>query len=85
MCQNFSVGCIFQHCNSFKTDVKDPTVLSNIKFSDPFFGDLILIEFEVNATKSKLDPVKRRDWRNYSKEILNIKLSSTGWNIAYCY
>ena len=44
---------------------KDPTVLSNVKFHDPFSGDHVLIFFTVNANKSNFNPVKHRDWRNY--------------------
>ena len=44
---------------------KDPTVLSNVKFHDPFSGDHVLILFTVNANKSNFNPVKHRDWRNY--------------------
>ena len=44
-------------------------------------GDHVLIEFKVNAFKNNVVPVKRRDWRKYSKEILITKLRSADWNI----
>ena len=41
----------------------------------------MLVEFNVVYHKTKNETVKRRDWRNYSKEVLNEKLSSMDWNI----
>ena len=46
--------------------IRDPTIISNLKFTHPYFGDHKLIEFTVNASKSKADPIKRRDWQNYT-------------------
>ena len=61
--------------------LKDPTIITDIKFLNPYFGDHVLIEFKVNAFKNKIVPVKRRDWRKYSKEILITKLRNVNWNI----
>ena len=44
--------------------VKDLTLVSNLKYTDPYFGDHVLVEFIVNASKSKNVPNKCRDWRN---------------------
>ena len=48
--------------------IKDPTLISNLKFTTPYFGDHKLVIFTMNA--KKLEPItsKRRDWRSYSKE-----------------
>ena len=61
--------------------IKDPTVLSNVKFTNPFFGDHVLVEFQVNAVIKMADPVKRRNWRGYSKETLINKLTGVDWKI----
>ena len=50
--------------------VKDPTILTKMKSQKPFSGDHLLIEFNVNANKSKVNTVKRRDWRSNSEEVL---------------
>ena len=46
--------------------IKDPTVLSNLRFSDPFFGDHVLIKFKVNAFKNIANPVKLLNYLNIS-------------------
>ena len=46
-----------------------------------FFGDHVWVEFVVNTIKSKNVPIKCRDWRNNSKDLLNVKLASVDWNI----
>ena len=61
--------------------IRDPTVISNLKFINLFFGDHKLIEFTVNAKKTEAVILKRRDWRFYSKEILNEKLATINWSI----
>ena len=38
--------------------------------------------FTVNGLKSKSDPVKMRDWRRYSKDLLYLELSKLDWNIG---
>ena len=61
--------------------IRDPTVISNLKFLNPFFGDHKLVMFSANA--KKLEPISemRRDWRSYSKETLNARLACVDWNI----
>ena len=61
--------------------VKDPTIVNNLKCTNPYFGDHVLVEFVVNSSKIKNVPIVFRDWCNYSKELLNDKLSSVDWNI----
>ena len=41
----------------------------------------MFVEFCVDVKRKENVIIKRRDWRNYSKDILNAKLSSTDWNI----
>ena len=63
--------------------IKDPTVIRNLKAIAPFFGDHMLVLFNVNDTNCyKKETVKKRDWRKYSKEMLNEKLCAVEWNIS---
>ena len=62
--------------------IKDPTLLKNISSIKPIFGDHLLIMFTVNGLKRKSGPVKMRDWRRYSKDLLNLELSKLDWNIG---
>ena len=61
--------------------IKDPTIVNHLGSVDPLFGDLVLVEFNAVYHKTKNETVKSRDWRNFSKEVLNEKLSSMDWNI----
>ena len=62
--------------------IKDPTVVKSLKASTPFFGDHLLIMFNVDGQNCNLHALnKKRDWRFYSKEILYEKLCSVDWNI----
>ena len=45
--------------------IKDPTVLKDLNYIKPIFGDHSLIMFNVNGAKIKTPPVKMRDWRRY--------------------
>ena len=45
--------------------VKDPTVMSNLTFTEPFFGDHVMVELIINANKIVKEPIRRRDWHNY--------------------
>ena len=45
----------------------------------PCFGDLVLLIICVNEQKPKVDPIKRRDWRLYSKDLLCDKLKNVNW------
>ena len=62
--------------------VKDPTVLKDIDSIKPIFGDHSLVMFNVHGVKIKPPPVKMRDWRRYSKDILNFELSKIDWSIG---
>ena len=59
----------------------DSTDVVNVYNRVPIFGDhkLIIIELRTHAKKS---PISRfeRDWRNYSKEILNESLNAINWH-----
>ena len=61
--------------------VRDPTIVSNLKFIHPFFGDHKLVVFTVNAKRAEPNNQKRRDWRFYSKETLNARLACVDLNI----
>ena len=75
------VGTVLKKSTLDHVYVKDPTTLSDITFSNPCFGDHVLIEFKVNAWPKKRHSIKQRDWRNYSKERLTHMLSRIDWNI----
>ena len=60
-------------------------MISNLKFITPFFGDHKLVTFSTFSVRAnKLVPLttKRRDWRAYSKEKLNVKRSLIDWSIG---
>ena len=61
--------------------VKDPTVITNLKSTDPFFGDNVMVELSINANKIVNEAINRRDWRNYFKDILNARSANVNWNI----
>ena len=61
--------------------IKEPTLVSNLKYVNPFFGDHVLVEFIIDAKKCEAVLKKCRDWRNYSKDLLNTKLAGVDWNI----
>ena len=41
--------------------VKDPTVITNLKSTDPFFGDHVMVELSINANKIVNEAINRRD------------------------
>ena len=51
--------------------IKDPTLVSDMKYLNPFFGDPVLVEFVVNASKSK--NVIPLNWLNLSMDLYKIK------------
>ena len=60
---------------------KDPTVIRNLRAVTPFFGDHYLVMFDVHSESCNVTKLNRkRDWRFYSKEILNAKLNDGDWN-----
>ena len=61
--------------------VTDPTVVSGLKFTHPYFGDHVMIEFCVNAINVRNEPIKMRDWHNFSKELLNERLLNADWTM----
>ena len=64
--------------------IKDPTVITNIDYVKPFFGDHVLVEFIVDSKLNVVTENICRDWRNYSKDLLCDKLSSINWDIDVC-
>ena len=52
-----------------------------LKIIEPFIGDHVLIEFFINVTSIKIETIKRRDWCNYSYELLNARLEIVNRNI----
>ena len=61
--------------------IKNPTLVSNVTYVNPFFGDHVLVEFLVNVKKCKTNPNICRDLRKYSHELLNAKLANVDWDI----
>ena len=53
-------------------------LISNV---NPFFGDHVLVEFIINIKTCKAVPNICRDWRKYSKDVLNKKMSGVNWEI----
>ena len=49
--------------------IKEPTLVSNLKYVNPFFGDHVLVEFIIDAKKCEAVLNKCRDWRYYSKDL----------------
>ena len=41
----------------------------------------MLVEFCIDSVMIENATIKRRDWREYSKDLLNLKLSSIDWNL----
>ena len=60
--------------------VNNPTIINNIKSLIPPFGDHVLISFEINSKREQLPVIFKRNWRNYTKEGLIIKLNECNWN-----
>ena len=55
--------------------IKDPTVIRNLRTVTPFFGDHLLVLFDVQSEYVSVTNLNRkRDWRFYSKEILNVNI-----------
>ena len=41
----------------------------------------MLVEFCIDSVMIENATIKRREWREYSKDLLNLKLSSIDWNL----
>ena len=63
--------------------IRNPTSLSDIKSTTPPFGDHQMVSFIIKSVLSPANKIFRRNWKNYSKEALNIKLSETNWQIEH--
>ena len=61
--------------------LKDPTSVSNLTSSKPFFGDHSLISFQIATSALQESNVYKRNWKNYSKALLVQNLTMVNWNI----
>ena len=74
--------------NSLKTSildhvyVKDPTNVSNISNFRPAIGDHLCVMFNLSIIKPKPNIQLRRDWRYYSKGLLENELEKIDWNFT---
>ena len=62
--------------------VTDATVVKNINSCKPYFGDHLLIFFDVCTDNQKPVESYKRDWRNYSKLALCQALDSVEWDVC---
>ena len=60
--------------------IRDPTLIKDIKSITPVFGDHRLIMIDIDEVKPKPIVVYRRDWRHYSKNVLNDELNMITWS-----
>ena len=60
---------------------RGPSSNKNLKSTRPYFVDHLMVEFCINGIKTKPKVTKRRDWRQYSGGLLNIKLNQVNWEI----
>ena len=58
----------------------DPCMIENMHDKQPTFGDHRLVVFSLQCGKSKVEQIMRRDWRKYSKDLLNSRLASIEWH-----
>ena len=61
----------------------DPTVITNLRSTRPFFGDHLMVEFCVNGPKTEKKAQMKCDWRNYSGDLLNANLITMDWEILF--
>ena len=65
--------------------VNGVTLIKNVTHNKPCFGDHELVMAQICIDKPKLKTITRRNWRNYSKNELCLKLSGVDWsNNANC-
>ena len=62
--------------------VTDATVVKNINSCKPYFGDHLLIFFDVCTDNQEPVESYKRDWRNYSKLALCQALSCVEWDFV---
>ena len=72
-------------CNSILDHVyvRDITLISNLTSITAPFGDHQLITFETKSSKSNTEQIFKRNWKNYSKELLCLELSKIVWNLEF--
>ena len=57
----------------------DPELIENIHERTPTFGDHRLVLFSLSCEMPKIEHLIKRDWRNYTVEKLNSRLSTVIW------
>ena len=88
---------LFQHINfatwsrliggDLKSSILDhiysnnPTSVTETSSITPAFGDHLLIYIDYALKSDPIVTTYKRDWRRYSKELLNIELGKLDWNI----
>ena len=60
--------------------VKYPTLVSEVQSTKPLFRDHLLISITLGLEKKEIEPLLRRDWRKYSKEVLLAELALVDWS-----
>ena len=74
--------------NSYKSSIldhvyiRDPTEVSYISNFKPIIGDHLCVMFCLNTSKVTPRVLLRRDWRYYSKEVLEIELGKKDWHFV---
>ena len=61
--------------------IRNPSLISNLNSLIPPFGDHLMVSFTIKTEFEPPIKTYRRNWKNYNKEALNVKLSQTDWNI----
>ena len=73
------VGTRFQSSLLDHIYVVRPDIVQNITHKRPCFGDHELVMATIDGRKMSQTSTLRRDWRKYSKELLQDKLKSVNW------
>ena len=59
----------------------NPTYITNVVGTSPYFGDHLLISFQYSRANTTTNKYQKRSWKGYSKESLCQSLADTDWNI----
>ena len=63
--------------------LNDITTISNLNHSTPPFGDHEIISFEIKSSTLSNNRIFKRNWINYSKELLISHLTNVDWQINF--
>ena len=55
----------------------------NLTSMRPYFGDHLMVEFQINGPKWDKEVTMRRDWCRYSGGLLIEKLNLVNWEIEF--